>query len=60
MDITKIGSELGWEPKESLESGLKKTLDWYLSNSAWISRINERPSYQDWIEQNYAERWEGE
>jgi dTDP-glucose 4,6-dehydratase len=60
MDITKIGSELGWEPKESLESGLKKTLDWYLSNSTWISGINERPSYQEWIEQNYAERGEAE
>jgi dTDP-glucose 4,6-dehydratase len=60
MDITKIGSELGWEPKETLESGLKKTLDWYLSNSAWVSGINERPSYQDWIEKNYSERGEGE
>lgn len=59
MDITKIGTELGWEPMESLETGLKKTLDWYLANDAWVSMISARPTYQDWIEQNYAERGEG-
>jgi dTDP-glucose 4,6-dehydratase len=56
MDISKIERELGWRPKESLESGLHKTVDWYLSNEAWIKAIQERPSYDEWMQRNYEER----
>ena len=38
MNIDKIGTELGWEPRYSLYEGLDKTIDWYLSNFEWISK----------------------
>jgi dTDP-glucose 4,6-dehydratase len=59
MDITKIKKELNWSPKETLESGLRLTIDWYLNNDAWLAKIEERPTYQEWMEQNYAGRGEG-
>ena len=40
MDCTKIKENLGWEPKESFDSGLKKTVDWYLNNRAWSESIS--------------------
>jgi dTDP-glucose 4,6-dehydratase len=59
MDSRKIGRELGWSPIESLGSGLTKTVQWYLSNSEWVDRIRENPSYQAWILDNYAGRGGG-
>jgi dTDP-glucose 4,6-dehydratase len=59
MDSRKIGSELGWAPAESLESGLTKTVEWYLSNPEWVDRIRENPSYQAWMAENYAGRGGG-
>jgi dTDP-glucose 4,6-dehydratase len=41
MDATAIGRELGWRPAESLESGLRKTLRWYLDNASWALRQDE-------------------
>lgn len=59
LDTSKITQELGWDPKETLQSGLRKTIAWYLENAAWVSQIRERPSYQEWIEANYLKRTEG-
>jgi dTDP-glucose 4,6-dehydratase len=56
MDITKIGQELGWEPRQWLESGLKKTVKWYLDNPAWIEAVQQQPDYQEWVSKNYEER----
>ena len=56
MDIGKIRHELGWAPRETLESGLSKTVEWYVNNPEWISAIERRPSYRDWLEENYAIR----
>jgi dTDP-glucose 4,6-dehydratase len=56
MDIQKIKDQLGWKPRETLESGLCKTAAWYLDNIEWINAINARTTYQEWIEQNYAVR----
>ena len=39
IDITKINNELNWEPKESFETGIEKTIRWYLDNNVWIERI---------------------
>ena len=39
IDASKIGRELGWEPQESFESGIRKTVEWYLSNTAWWQRV---------------------
>jgi len=56
MDIGKIRRELGWDPRESLESGLEKTVDWYLAHPGWVAAIRARGGYQHWMERNYAER----
>ena len=52
IDATKSTSELGYEPLESFDSGLGKTLDWMLDNEAWWRSVMDG-SYRDWIEKNY-------
>lgn len=54
IDFSKIRNELGWEPKESFESGLQKTVRWYLSNPNWVENILSG-EYRNWIETQYAE-----
>jgi dTDP-glucose 4,6-dehydratase len=39
IDCSKLESELGWVPRESFESGLRKTIQWYLDNSQWVKRV---------------------
>jgi dTDP-glucose 4,6-dehydratase len=39
IDASKIMTELDWEPRESFESGLRKTVEWYLANRSWWERI---------------------
>lgn len=56
MAIDKIRSELGWQPRQTLASGLRKTVAWYLENPAWVAAIRERSDYQTWMQKNYAER----
>ena len=51
----KIKQELGWEPIENFESGLKKTVRWYLDNQEWVSSVRSG-EYKNWIETNYKER----
>jgi dTDP-glucose 4,6-dehydratase len=55
MDATKIRQELGWAPAESFESGLAKTVRWYLDNQAWVGEVTSG-AYRDWVEKNYAQR----
>jgi len=55
IDARKLESELGWHAKESFETGLRKTVQWYLDNSAWIESVTSG-AYQHWIEHNYAGR----
>ncbi|HET7441817.1 MAG TPA: dTDP-glucose 4,6-dehydratase [Terriglobales bacterium] len=52
MDCRKIERELGWRPKESLESGLHKTVRWYLSNQDWVAEVTSG-AYRQWIETHY-------
>lgn len=56
MDIRKVHKELGWQPQESLESGLVKTIDWYLDHLAWVSSIKSKNNYRQWIKNNYEQR----
>ena len=56
MNITKISTELGWKPRESLVSGLRKTIDWYLDHPEWVESIREQDDYQQWMEKNYSNR----
>ena len=39
IDATKIRDHLGWEPSETFETGLRKTVDWYFDNSTWCERV---------------------
>jgi dTDP-glucose 4,6-dehydratase len=56
LDISKIKSQLGWQPKQSLGSGLHKTIQWYLSNPEWVSAICQQHDYQQWLARNYDKR----
>jgi dTDP-glucose 4,6-dehydratase len=55
MDIRKIKAELGWSPKESFASGIRKTVGWYLENSDWVESVTSG-AYRDWIKTQYAGR----
>jgi dTDP-glucose 4,6-dehydratase len=55
MDTRKIERELGWRPQESFESGLRKTVEWYLANPDWVASVRSG-EYRRWIETNYADR----
>ena len=58
MDITRISRELGWQPRQSLASGLLKTVEWYLSHPDWIDAIRKQQEFQVWLSRNYAGRGE--
>jgi len=55
IDARKIRDELGWQPTESFETGLQKTVQWYLDNEEWTQSI-ETGEYRDWLEANYELR----
>jgi len=55
IDASKINRDLGWSPAESFESGMRKTVRWYLENTRWIDQIRSG-EYRRWIEQNYTDR----
>ena len=53
VDFSKIRSELGWRPEESFETGLQKTIRWYLDNNDWVQRVVSG-DYQAWVKQQYG------
>ncbi len=55
IDAGKIQRELGWVPAETFESGLRKTVMWYLANADWVAHVKSG-AYQQWIDRNYSER----
>jgi len=55
IDARKIAAELGWTPRETLESGLRKTVAWYLANQAWVAGVQDG-SYREWMRQQYGSR----
>ena len=55
IDATKINKELGWKPTVTFEQGLSETIDWYLSNKAWLQNVTSG-SYQNYYESMYANR----
>ena len=56
IDSSKIRNELGWQPRQTLHSGLLDTVRWYLENPAWVASIRKRTDYHDWIVNNYNKR----
>lgn len=55
IDASKIKRELGWVPQETFESGIRKTVEWYLRNPEWVAHVKSG-SYQQWLDKNYADR----
>ena len=55
IDARKIQGELGWHAQESFETGLRKTVEWYLANSAWVEGVTSG-AYQHWVDKNYGDR----
>lgn len=55
IDARKIERELGWKPAETFETGIRKTVQWYLDNQDWVGNV-QSGSYRQWVEKNYAER----
>jgi dTDP-glucose 4,6-dehydratase len=53
MDATKIERELGWRPKETFETGIRKTVRWYLEHEEWVHDVTSG-SYRQWIETHYS------
>ena len=55
IDAHKIERELGWKPAETFETGIRKTVQWYLDNPGWIANV-QSGAYRDWVARNYAGR----
>ncbi|HEX8962645.1 MAG TPA: dTDP-glucose 4,6-dehydratase [Rhodocyclaceae bacterium] len=55
IDASKIQRELGWRPLENFESGLEKTVQWYLTHQNWVAHV-QSGEYRNWLEQNYKDR----
>jgi dTDP-glucose 4,6-dehydratase len=55
IDAAKIASELGWTASETFETGIRKTVRWYLGNAAWVERVLSG-GYRDWLQRNYSNR----
>jgi dTDP-glucose 4,6-dehydratase len=52
IDASKVERELGWRPAETFNTGIKKTVQWYLNNSAWVEGVVSG-SYRDWLQKQY-------
>jgi len=57
IDARKIERELGWRPKETFESGMRKTVQWYLDHQDWVRKV-QSGEYQQWMTKNYEQRQE--
>ncbi|BAY15745.1 dTDP-glucose 4,6-dehydratase [Anabaenopsis circularis NIES-21] len=55
IDCSKIRRDLGWQPQENFDSALRKTVQWYIDNSAWVNQVRSA-TYQNWLKQNYENR----
>ena len=55
IDATKIERELGWRPAETFETGIRKTIQWYLDHAQWVANV-QSGAYREWVEKNYERR----
>ncbi len=53
IDARKIERELGWKPAETFESGIRKTVQWYLDHPEWVQRV-QSGAYREWVQKQYA------
>jgi dTDP-glucose 4,6-dehydratase len=54
IDARKIERELGWKPAETFETGIRKTVQWYLASGDWVQRV-QSGAYREWISAQYAQ-----
>jgi len=54
IDATKLERELGWRPQETFETGIRKTVEWYLANQAWTANVTSG-EYRNWISKQYTQ-----
>jgi dTDP-glucose 4,6-dehydratase len=57
IDARKLERELGWRPEETFATGLRKTVEWYLNNKAWMEEVTSG-AYHSWVHANYGQRGE--
>ena len=55
IDAGKLERELGWKPAETFETGISKTVQWYLDNQAWVQNVTSG-AYKNWVGKQYGER----
>ncbi len=55
IDARKIERELGWRPVETFESGIRKTIAWYLDHQDWVAHV-QSGAYREWVDRNYGQR----
>jgi len=55
IDASKIERELGWRPAETFETGIRKTISWYLEHPQWVADV-QSGAYREWVDKNYADR----
>ena len=55
IDARKIERELGWRPAETFETGIRKTVQWYLAHGEWVARV-QSGAYRQWVDANYGAR----
>ena len=53
IDARKLEKELGWKPQETFETGIKKTVQWYLDNQEWVNHVASG-EYRNWVEKQYS------
>ena len=54
IDARKLERELGWKPAETFDSGIRKTVEWYLDNAEWVRNV-QSGAYREWVQKQYAD-----
>lgn len=57
IDASKLANTLGWKPQETFETGIEKTVNWFLANQQWVQNVTSG-EYRNWVETHYTERGE--
>jgi dTDP-glucose 4,6-dehydratase len=55
IDARKVERDLGWKPKETFETGIRRTVEWYLANKEWVGNVTSG-NYRKWVDTNYKGR----
>jgi dTDP-glucose 4,6-dehydratase len=53
IDARKLEAELGWKPAETFETGIRKTVEWYLANPEWVQHV-QSGAYREWVQKQYS------